>query len=74
MSKKAPSIDDHAIISDAAKLCGLSKVLLSRWIKDGRVPVRKWHFGKALVLLDDVRAALKDRPALGRPRKTLTPE
>lgn len=56
---------------DAAKLIGISTRTMHRWIADGKVPARHQGPNQLHILLADVEALAKERPAVTTPLSLL---
>jgi hypothetical protein len=56
---------------DAAKLIGISTRTMHRWIEDGKVPARHHGSNQLHILLTDVEALVKERPAVVTPLSLL---
>ena len=63
------AILDYALVQDAARLTALAETTVRSWVTRGVLPSIKWHGGKTLVRITDVRRLKMDRPARGRPLK-----
>lgn len=69
--EEARRLLDYALLSDAGRLCGVEANTIRHWIKSERMPSIRWHNGKVLVRVSDVRRLRDNPPQRGRPAKKI---